>query len=92
VEDQRAWRGRLLVASHEINEIEEGLLQLVSASKMVGLQEFALEPTSPDLDLILPNYRSTGVFRRRANEPQKLVTKYYGRQNADAPFHVLFHG
>ncbi len=43
--------GRLIVAS---NEIEDGLLQLGSAGKMGGLQELALEPTSPDLDLIQP--------------------------------------
>jgi len=51
VEDQLPWLGRLMVASHAI---EEGLLQLVSAGKMGGLQELALDPTSPDLDLIQP--------------------------------------
>jgi len=37
--------GRLVVVG---DEIEDGLLQLVSAEKMVRLQEFALQDTKPD--------------------------------------------
>src|SRR6266700_3819126 len=43
--------GRLVVVG---NEIEDGLLQLVSAEKMVRVQEFALQDTKPDLNLIQP--------------------------------------
>jgi len=45
------WFGCLIVAS---DEIEDGLLQLLGTGKMVGLQQFPLQKTKPDFDLIQP--------------------------------------
>jgi len=41
--------GSLIVAS---NEIQDGLLKLIKTNEMIGLQEFALQQTEPNFDLI----------------------------------------
>ncbi len=46
----------LIVAS---DEVEDRLLQLIEAAKMVGLEELALQKTEPDLNVIEPG----GIFR-----------------------------
>jgi hypothetical protein len=51
VEDQVSGLARPIVVN---DEIEDRLLQLVKTSKMVGLQELALQKTEPDLDLVKP--------------------------------------
>ena len=52
----REWFGGLVV---EGNEVLDGQLKLVQAAEMVGMQEFPLSKTKPDLQLIEPG----GVFR-----------------------------
>jgi hypothetical protein len=41
--------GRLVIVT---NKVANGLLKLVQAGKMLGLQEFALQQAEPNFDLI----------------------------------------
>ena len=36
------------------NEVLDGLLKLIQAGEMIGMQKFALQQTEPDLNLIEP--------------------------------------
>src|SRR5439155_3251421 len=45
------WFGGLVVVG---NEVQDGLLKLIKATEMVGLEEFALQQTEPNFDLIEP--------------------------------------
>src|SRR5712691_12872205 len=49
--------GRLVVVA---NKVGDGLLKLIQAGKMLGLQEFALQQTEPNFNLIEPG----GVHRK----------------------------
>src|SRR6266702_5599782 len=65
------WFGGLVVVS---NEVQDGLLKLIQAAEMIGLQEFALQQTEPNFDLIEPRgigrqpielHRQFSIQRRR---------------------------
>jgi len=43
--------GSLIVVS---NEVLDGLLKIIQAGEMIGMQKFALQQTEPDLNLIEP--------------------------------------
>ena len=57
--------GSLVIAG---NEVEDDLLKLIKAEKMVRLQEFALEQAKPDFDLVQPG----GIGR----EPRELYRQF----------------
>lgn len=56
---------RLIITS---DEIQDGLLKLITAHKMARLEEFALEQTEPDLKLIEPG----GIGR----EPNNCIVSF----------------
>ena len=66
------WFGGLVVVG---NEVQDGLLKLIKATEMVGLEEFALQQTEPNFDLIEPRgigrqpielHRQFSIQRRRS--------------------------
>jgi hypothetical protein len=67
--------GGLIVVS---NEVEDDPLKLTKVGKMVRLQEFALEHTKPDFDLIQPGIvcRNTWLLRNFADAKRGILRDY----------------
>ena len=73
--------GSLVIAN---NKVVNGEFQLIQAAEMVGLQEFALQQTEPDFQLIEP-----GGIDRQPIELDREFSLHDGRQLLDPACELL---